>query len=112
REDEAYGQAVGQAQDRRDVDEVVAVGAEPVHPDHGGARCGSSLHLERFEQVVGHGPGCYRSVSPAGSAMVTRQPCSRPLLDAGPTLMAPPCTSATRRANVSPSPTPPGTTPP
>src|SRR5207248_1162812 len=45
--------------------------------------------------------------SPAGTLSVTRHPRSMPAVsDAGPTAMRPPWTSATRRANVSPSPKP------
>ena len=49
----------------------------------------------------------------AGIVMTTRQPRSRPpSVEAGPIASAPSCTSATRRASVSPRPTPRGGSPP
>jgi hypothetical protein len=48
---------------RHDVDEIVTVGAEPVHPDDAGGGRGRGLDLDRFEQrrhdgrSAGDGPG-------------------------------------------------------
>jgi hypothetical protein len=50
REDEAHGEAVGQGELGHDGLEVMAVGAETVHPDHGGAGRGPGLDLDGVQQ--------------------------------------------------------------
>jgi hypothetical protein len=53
REHEADARARGQAELGHDRLEVVAVGAEAVHPDHGRRRIRGGLDLDRFQQL-GH----------------------------------------------------------
>ncbi len=51
---EAHGQRGRQIELRHHRLEVVAIGAETVHPDDGGPRGGRRLHLDRVELLVTH----------------------------------------------------------
>ena len=55
REDEPHGEAVGQIQLGNDGLEIMAVGAEAVHPDHGGPGRGPGLDLDGVDSSRGHG---------------------------------------------------------